>query len=106
MPCSRLRSILPSRTRRSSRARVLRSSWAEISRETAVQDNQVLDGIFSMISASVLRALMRCGSLQARSLNLRNVGLRELTAFPTMVLMKSPCSEQVADWRALLGLGP
>src|ERR1700716_298798 len=39
VPCSRLHSILPSRTRRSSRARILRSSRAQISRETAVQDS-------------------------------------------------------------------
>jgi hypothetical protein len=40
---------------------------ARISREIAVQDSHSLDSIFCTISASVLRALTRCGSLQARS---------------------------------------
>jgi len=40
----------------------LRSSGERINRETAVQDNHIPDGIFSIILASVLRALMRCGS--------------------------------------------
>jgi hypothetical protein len=69
----------------------LRSSGARISRETAVQDSHALDGICFTISASVLRALMRRGSLQARSVNLRNVDLRELRAFRTILLMKPPC---------------
>jgi hypothetical protein len=52
-----------------------------------VQDSQDRNGIISMILASVLRALMRCGSLQARSINLRNVGMREL-----MALLEPSCS--------------
>jgi hypothetical protein len=81
MPRSRLRSILPSRTRRSSRARVLRSSAASISRETAVQDSHALGGIFAKIAASILRALMRRGSLQARSVNWRGGGVKEVRIF-------------------------
>src|SRR5205807_1636880 len=80
IPCSRLRSILQSLTRRSSRARVLRSSEVPISRATAVQDSHTLSGIISMILASVLRASIRCGSLQARSANLRKISTPELPA--------------------------
>jgi len=66
----------------------LRSSEEEISRETDVPDSHVPDGIFSMISVSILRALIRWGSLLARSVSLRNVSIRELRAFRTIV--KSP----------------
>jgi hypothetical protein len=45
------------------------------------QASQALHGIFTMTSASVLRALMCCGILQARSVNLGNVGLGDLLAF-------------------------
>jgi hypothetical protein len=62
-----------------------------ISRETAVQDSHTPEGIMSMMWASVLRAFMRCGSLQARSVNLRNVGMRELLRLRTVVLMKPSC---------------
>ena len=44
-----------------------------ISRATAVQDSHTLIGIISMILASVLRARMRCGSLEARSVNTREL---------------------------------
>jgi hypothetical protein len=55
-----------------------------------VQVNHTLDGITSMILASVLRARIRCGSLQARSVNLRNISAREFTPFRTIELMKPP----------------
>jgi hypothetical protein len=58
----------------------------------AVQDSHALDGILSKILASILRAIIRCGSLQARSVNLRNIGMREPGAFLTIVLITSPCS--------------
>ena len=59
-------------------ARVLRSSAVSINRDTAVQDSHAFAGIISMILASVLRALMRCGSLLARSVRLRNIGARKV----------------------------
>ena len=67
VPCSRLCSILQSLTRRSSRARVLRSSGAPISRATAVQDSHTLGGIISMIFASVLRDAERGPPICAKS---------------------------------------
>jgi hypothetical protein len=52
-----LRWILPSRTKRSSRARVLRVSRARISRETAVQDSRAY---VSPRILSVSDGLARC----------------------------------------------
>jgi hypothetical protein len=40
-----------------------------------------LGGIFARIAASILRALMRCGSLQARSVNRRGGGIEEVRTF-------------------------
>jgi hypothetical protein len=64
-----------------------------------LEDSHALDGIFCTISASVLRALMRCGSLQARSVNLRDVDLRELKAFRTIVLMLGDGEPDPSDLR-------
>jgi hypothetical protein len=50
-----------------------------------------------------LRALMRCGSLQARSVNWRKGGMREVRAFRTIVLTKPPCGEKVGDGVCLSG---
>jgi hypothetical protein len=55
-----------------------------MSRETAVQDSHALGGIFAKIAASILRALMRCGSLQARSVNWRGGGIKEVRTFRVM----------------------
>jgi hypothetical protein len=63
MPCSRLRSIFPSRTRRSSRARVLRVSRARISRETAVQD---IHYIFKLLHKAEARLMVSVGFTHVR----------------------------------------
>ena len=46
-----------------------------------MQDSHALGGIFAKIAASILRALMRCGSLQARSVNWRSGGVKEVRTF-------------------------
>jgi hypothetical protein len=68
----------PTRVRRSRRGRVLRSSPAQIKRETAAQFVHVVVDIISKIIASVLRALAYCGALVARPVNLRERLTRDL----------------------------
>ena len=48
-----------------------------------------MGGVFAKIAASILRALMRCGSLLARSVNWRGGGIKEVRALTSLGLKEA-----------------